>query len=231
MIIWMVERLFYAAAPKILKILEEPPEKTLFILIAEDPEQVISTIRSRTLLVKIQKILTEDIRDHLKKNYKLGEKEAGIIARQSGGSIKLAINRMQQVEEEQFNFNTFRDWMRLCFAKDINGLIGFCGEISRIGREKQKSLLLYGLSILQSSNMLSLTSEPPVSRNDEETTFIKKISPYIHPGNLVLFAGLFETAIYHIERNAYAQLLFMDVSMQSLHLFHEDGKPAKRSGR
>ncbi len=231
MIIWMVEKLFYAAAPKILKILEEPPEKTLFILITEDPEQVISTIRSRTLLVKIPRLQAEDIRDHLKKNYKLGEKEAGIIARQSGGNFKSALNRMQQVEEEQFNFNTFRDWMRYCFGRNIAGLIQFSAEVSRIGREKQKSLLLYGLRILQSGNTLSFTSELPASSSDEEMTFIRKIAPYIHAGNLPAFAELFETAIRHIERNAYSQLLFMDVSLQVLRLFHEEGKPGKSSVR
>ncbi|HTX87748.1 MAG TPA: hypothetical protein VMC08_02075 [Bacteroidales bacterium] len=231
MILWMAEKLFYSAAPKILKILEEPPEKTLFILIAEDPEQVIPTIRSRTLLVKIPKIDPEDIREHLKLKFRLGEKEAGILARQSGGNIKLAIHRMQQVEEEQFNFRTFREWMRFCFANDIAGLIGFSAEISRIGREKQKSLLLYGLKTLQACNLLSLTGGEPVTRSEEEMTFIRKMSPFIHPSNLPSFAGLFETALYHIERNAYSQLLFMDVSLQCIRLFHEAGKPVKRTGR
>jgi DNA polymerase-3 subunit delta' len=219
MIIWMVEKLFYAAAPKILKILEEPPEKTLFILISEDPEQVISTIRSRNLLVKIPKIRLEEVKNYLRKNFKLGEKEAGIIARQSGGNLKLAVNRIRQVEEEQFHFNTFRDWMRLCFAKDIIGLVNFSSEISKAGREKQKSLMLYGLKVLQVANTLNFNKEKPAFRNEEESTFVTRIAPFFSPENLPEFTSVLETAIFHIERNANAQLLFMDVSLQVLGLF------------
>jgi len=220
MIIWMAEKLFYAAAPKILKILEEPPDKTLFILISEDPEQVISTIRSRTLLVKIPKIRMEELREYLKKNFNLGEKEAGIIARQSGGNLKLAINRLRQIEDEQVHFKTFRDWMRLCFAKDMIGLINFSSEIPKTGREKQKSLLLYGLRILQTSNALTYTDSQPLFQTDEENTFIKNISPFFQPDRLPEFADLFEKAIYHIERNAFAPVLFMDLSLQVMRLFH-----------
>jgi DNA polymerase III subunit delta' len=150
MIIWMAERIFHSAAPKILKILEEPPEKTLFMLITEDPEQIISTIRSRTLLVKIPRITVEDVRKYLVEKHKCGEKEAGIIARQSSGNLKLALHRLQKTEEDNYNFSTFRDWMRLCFASKVPDLISFSDKIARIGRENQKSFFLYSLRIIQS---------------------------------------------------------------------------------
>jgi DNA polymerase-3 subunit delta' len=227
MIVWMAEKLFYSAAPKILKILEEPPEKTLFILISEDPEQVIATIRSRALPVKIPKIRMEDLREHLKKTFKLGEKEAGIIARQSGGNIKIALNRLRQIEEEQIQFTTFRDWMRLCFAKDMIGLVNFSSETAKTGREKQKSLLFYGLRILQSCNALKYTDSLPLFQTDQENIFIRNISPFFKPERLPEFAGLFETAIYHIERNAFAPVLFMDLSLQAMQLFHGELKTVR----
>jgi DNA polymerase III subunit delta' len=228
MILWMVEKLYYSAAPKILKILEEPPEKTLFILISEDPELIISTIRSRTLLIKIPKITEGDLTRYLGAKHGMNEKEAASVARRSGGNLKLALNKLQQTEDEKYNFITFQKWMRLCFAKDIQGLIGFSGEISKIGRENQKNLLQYALGVIRSCGSLNFgTGDAPASTGDE-LEFIRKISPYISSSNIIPFTDLFNNAIYHIERNAYPQALFLDVSLRALRLFESAPKKIAR---
>jgi DNA polymerase III subunit delta' len=225
MIIWMVEKLYYSAAPKILKILEEPPEKTLFILITEDPEQIISTILSRTLLVKIPRVSQKEISEHLVKKYKASGQEADIIARQANGNLKLAEQKFQRQGEDVANFTLFRDWMRLCFKKDIIGLVSFSADLSKIGRENQKNLLHYALQIVQSCGRLEYTQDRLVLSAGEEMEFIQKISPYINSSNLTSFHELFNTALYHIERNAYPNTLFMDVSLNILQLF---GKVTKK---
>ncbi len=224
MVIWMVEKLHYAAAPKILKILEEPPEKTLFLLISENPELIISTILSRTLLVKIPGITHEELRDYLIKKFNLTKNEAENIARQSNGNLKLAIKKYQHLEEDQVNLNMFRDWMRLCFAKDIIGLVSFSGELAKIGRENQKNLLHYALQIVQSCARLQYNQDWLVLSAGEEMEFIQKITPYINSSNLTSFNDLFNNALYHIERNAYPQTLFMDVSLNILQLFAKISK-------
>jgi DNA polymerase III subunit delta' len=224
MVIWMVEKLYYAAAPKILKILEEPPEKTLFLLICEDPEQIISTILSRTLLVKIPRTSQEEIRKYLETKFSVAPKEAETIARQANGNLQLAVKKYQLYEEDQGNFRMFRDWMRLCFAKDIAGLVNFSGELSKIGRENQKNLLHYALQILQSCARLQYTQDRLVLSAGEEMEFIKKISPFINSSNFTSFHDLFNNALYHIERNAYPQTLFMDVSLNILQLFAKSSK-------
>jgi DNA polymerase-3 subunit delta' len=221
MILWMVEKLYYAAAPKILKILEEPPEKTLFILITEDPEQVISTIRSRTLLVKIPKISVQDLTVYLTDKKGLGVREAGIIARQSYGNLKQALNRLQHIEEDQFNFTNFRNWMLLCFDNKVADLLGFSGEIARIGRENQKDFLLYALRVIGVCATLVFGNEDQVAAEGEELKFLNKISAYINPSNYVRFSELFNTALYHVERNAHPQTLFFDVSLKASRLFQE----------
>lgn len=193
MILWMVEKLFYAAAPKLLKILEEPPEKTLFILISEDPDQIISTIRSRTLMVKIPRSRID-----------------------------------RKTTEETSYFTTFRDWMRLCFARDYPGLVSHVAELSKIGRENQKNLLLYGLKIIQSCASVNFNNPELVVSRGEEMDFIIKISPFINSSNLLRFTELFNTALYHIERNAYPQALFLDVSFQVIRLFGQDFKKKYR---
>ncbi len=225
MIIWMAEKLNYAAAPTILKILEEPPEKTLFILIAEDTEQIIPTIRSRTLLVKIPRITVNDVQEYLVGKHQAGEREAGIIARQSSGNLKLALNRLQKVEEDNYNFNTFRSWMRFCFSSNkIPDLINFSGEIAKIGRENQKSFFLYALKVIQSCISIRFDREDLVFSDADELNFIKNFSSYINPSNAGVFSEMFNTALYHIERNAYPQTLFLDISLQAHRVFRDTAK-------
>jgi DNA polymerase III subunit delta' len=224
MIIWMAEKFYYAAAPTILKILEEPPEKTLFILITEDPEQLIATIRSRTLLVKIPKITIQEVTDYLVTKRQAGEREAGIIARQSGGNLRLALNRLQHIEEDHYNFTTFRSWMRLCFSAKIPELIEFSNEIARIGRENQKGFFLYALKVIQLCINVGHGNEAVVASDGDELVFIKNFSVYINLSNVSLFSDLFNNALYHIERNAHPQTLFLDVSLQSVRIFRETYK-------
>jgi DNA polymerase-3 subunit delta' len=221
MILWMVEKLYYAAAPKILKILEEPPEKTLFILITEDPELVISTIRSRTLLVKIPKFSINDLTAYLIEKKTVGEREAGIIARQSYGNLKQALNRLQHIEEDSFNFTNFRKWMLLCFENNIVEMVGVSGELARIGRENQKDFLLYAMKVIGFCSTIVFGNEDHVTAETEELKFLKKISAYINPTNYVRFSELFNTALFHVERNAYPQALFLDVSLKAARLFQE----------
>jgi len=221
MILWMVEKLYYAAAPKILKILEEPPDKTLFILITEDPDQVISTIRSRTLLVKIPKIADSDLVTYLTGKHGLGEREANIIAKQSYGNLNLALNRLEHVEKDSYNFTNFRKWMLLCFDNKIIDLVGFSGEIARIGRENQKDFLLYALKVIGNCSALVFGSREQVAAEGEELKFLTKISAYINPSNYLRFSELFNNAMYHVERNAYPQTLFLDVSLKAASLFQE----------
>ena len=221
MILWMVEKLYYAAAPKILKILEEPPEKTLFILITEDPDQVITTIRSRTLLVKIPKLEIKDLTAYLVEKQGIEEREAGIIARQSYGNLKQAVHRLQHTEEDQFNFINFRKWMLLCYDNKVAEMVGFSAEIARIGRENQKDFLLYALKVIGNCFPFAFGDEEQVAAAGEEMKFLKKISAYINPSNYSRFSDLFNTALYHIERNAHPQTLFLDVSLKAAELFRE----------
>jgi DNA polymerase-3 subunit delta' len=194
MILWMVEKLFYAAAPKLLKILEEPPDKTLFLLVSEDPDQIISTIRSRTLLVKIP-----------------------------GGDI-----RRENEAEDSVNFTAFRNWMRLCFVKDVIALVNWSNEVAKTGRENQKSLLLYALKVIDLCTSINYGKGKNEITMNEESQFILKISPFFTSHNLIQFTQLFNTALYHVERNGHAPTLFLDVSLQAIRLFHTSSKKQTR---
>jgi len=193
MIIWMVEKLFYAAAPKILKILEEPPEKTLFLLISEDPDQIFSTIVSRCLMVRIP-----PDRDVIRADDDTGEK---------------------------LYFTTFARWMRLCYSMKVPELIGFASEMAKAGREKQKAFLQYSLHILALCPGVIYGQAGRAGTGKEEAGFLEKFAPIIDSAGLAGFHDLFNTAIYHVERNAYAPALFLDLSLKIVHLFRPDFVP------
>jgi len=192
MIIWMAEKLYYSAAPKILKILEEPPEKTLFLLISDEPGLIIPTILSRTLLVKIP-----------------SDTEQTCESR----------------EEEKVHFESFRQWMLWCFAGQILELVKFAGEMAKSGREKEKSFLLYGLHIFGFCASYNAGLLTRVISEGKELEFIKKFSGFITLENVAEFSNLFNTAVYHIERNAHGPTLFLDLSLNMVRLFKPNFVP------
>ena len=218
MIIWMADKLFHAAAPKILKILEEPPEKTLFILITEDQDKILATIRSRTQIVKIPKIKDEVLIQALLDKKKCTNDEATRVVNLSDGSYQLAVKNLKSDEDEQQNFLLFRKWMRLCFKPDVTGIVSFVGDISKIGREKQKSFLNYALRTALNGILLNLNQDDLVKLENDEFDFTKKFSPFINPVNIQQFTEEFNEALFHIERNANPSILFLDLSLKSMRL-------------
>ncbi|MCK4407211.1 MAG: DNA polymerase III subunit delta [Bacteroidales bacterium] len=219
MIIWMVEKLYYSAAPKILKILEEPPGKTLFILVSENHDQIIKTIISRTQLVKIPKISNKDLKEVLLKKLNCTEEKAQRIVNFSRGSYKEALINIHKNEEEKDNFENFRKWMRLCFLNNFIDIHKFVSEIAKTGREKQKSFLAFALKIVREILLINYGNNDLVKLNDEELDFTQKISPYINPANGIRFSEEFNKALFHIERNANPSIVFMDLSITATKLF------------
>ncbi|MBU2649818.1 MAG: DNA polymerase III subunit delta [Bacteroidetes bacterium] len=221
MIIWMAERLYYSAAPKILKILEEPPDKTLFILISEDQDEIINTILSRTQIVKIPRFEDKDLQELLTRQTQHTEEDIRRAAMASGGNLHSAKSFLEATEREKFNFETFRNWMRLCFKKDIIGIEGFVGEVARSTREELKSLFRYALMVSRNSLLIHYNQNKNVFLPPEEMDFNVKIAPFLQPAVLERFVGIFEEGHNHIERNAYAPLTLMDMSLRIMELFRE----------
>ncbi|HNY07381.1 MAG TPA: DNA polymerase III subunit delta [Bacteroidales bacterium] len=213
MIIWMVEKLFHSAAPKILKILEEPPEKTLFILISENQDVIINTILSRTQLVKIPKIANNDLYQELHQHYESDPVELKQIINQANGNYIEAINLLNDSETEKKNFILFRQWMRNCFQNKIAPNLEIISEISKFSREKQKAFLNYGLRTIRHCLLYQYTPPTTIKLEGEEMEFIAKFSAFINSSNALQFTDEFNKAIFHIERNANASVLFLDLSL------------------
>jgi len=216
MIIWYPERFNIASGNKLLKIIEEPPSKTLFILVAHDAEQIISTILSRTQLVKIGRIKEEVLQSELVKKYGLEDAVANKIAHQSDGNF---INAQKLIEhsalEEEFH-ELFKIWMRSAFKGNVPGLITWSEEIAKtaFGREKQKQFLKYALHLVRESLIKNYGDSEMERIAENEAKFLSNFAPYVHGANCIEIIELFNHASYHIERNANPKILFLDVSLK-----------------
>jgi len=217
-ILWMAEKMRTDTANKLLKLLEEPPEKTVFLLIAEDAEELLATIKSRTALVKIPALDTASIEIALQQRYGCDPQQARDAAMISEGNWLTACQSFKDFEDHKFFFATFQQWMRLCFRAAYPEIIDFSANIKTIGREKQKELLDYGLRIIRNSLLFNNNLTEIVMLPEDEKTFNSKFAPFVNSANLAQIAEVFDEAIRHIERNGNAQLVFTDMSFQMVRL-------------
>ncbi len=211
-IIWMVEKIYPTAAPKILKILEEPPEKTLFLLISEDHENIISTIKSRAQLIKIPKLGNKEIEKALIDKKNCEPEEARKIATLSDGNYIEALQLLDNKDEDDYYFKKFQQWMRLCYKINITELNKFIDEIASIGRERQKQFFTYSLKIIRESLNYNFKNNYLLKFDSEVLIFVKNFSTQINEANIYEIVEEFNKALYHIERNANPKILFMDLS-------------------
>jgi len=220
-IIYLAERLQLSASNKLLKIFEEPPNKTLILMIAERYELILPTVRSRAQLIRIPQLKDKVIVQSLKENTEvtLSEKKLSQIAALSNGNWNKALQLIDDQSDSQFNFLKFREWMRLCFVpSNYVKLMSLTQELARLPREKQKKFLAYGLNVVHNTLLANSNLDNKIRAMQEEADYFKKFSPYINLANSNQVYELFNNAIYHLERNANAGILFGDLSMQMIEL-------------
>lgn len=219
-IIWMAEKLNNQAANKLLKLLEEPAEKTVFILVAENQEELLATVRSRTVLVKIPKLRLHDVENALMKQHNCTEQEANKAASLANGNWSLALHYLNDQENENFYSRCFQKWMRYCFRFSASELIDFiANDIKPLGREKQKDFLTYGLNMFHNVLLVNNGLINHVLIPDDEKTFLNNFAPFVTYNNIDLICELFEESINQIERNGNASLIFLDNSFKIYNYF------------
>jgi DNA polymerase-3 subunit delta' len=220
LIIWLPEKMNDSTANKLLKLIEEPPPKTLFILVSENTESIIKTILSRVQLIKIPKIDEASVRAVLKaESRQFSDDKINEIIRISEGNLSKAIFLLRNTEQEQSseNFLWFVDLMRNAFALKVDSLINWTDEISVAGREGQKSFLEYALQILRENFILNINPQNQnkiVFLTAEEKKFSEKFYKYIHSNNIYTIYDEFTEAYNHIERNGNGKLIFLDLALK-----------------
>ncbi|MTI39875.1 ATP-binding protein [Fulvivirga lutimaris] len=210
MIIWLPEFMHPTAANGILKILEEPPEKTLFILVSNDKERLLTTITSRTQIVTIPQFADEDIKSILIETNGLDEAKASQLAHLADGDLNNAFKLAQQTENDSHDF--FAKWMRSCFSRNFSDLVNMADEFHGSNKLSQRSLLKYALNTFRES--LLYQNAPNLNRvNGSVLDFIKNFSKVLHQSKIVKMSNLIDEAYYHLERNGSPKMIFLDLSL------------------
>lgn len=221
LIMWMPERMNIASANKLLKIIEEPPDKTLFLLVANNHEELLPTIISRLQLIKISRFQDEDIIETLQNQYSLNEGRAKRLAFLSDGSMLAAIEmaKMEGEDAENEFLDYFIEWMRMSWSvsKKIEVMKDICKwaeKIGSMGREQQKSFIKYCLYLIRESMMMQSGANSLVKLTGKEMDFIQKFAVQINIHNSLLLNDAFNGAYAAIERNANGKILFQDLSFK-----------------
>lgn len=216
MIIWLPEKMHQATANKLLKMIEEPPEKTLFLLVSEEPDKVIPTILSRCQMVKIPAFKPGDIEKYLVKRFGITREKASDIARVSTGSITRAVELCQYEESSLSNLDAFKRLMRFAWKRDVISLIDWSEEIATTGREAQKNFISFALRLLRENLMLTLgqMKNNLVFLAGEEEAFSGNFHPFINQQNIYKLTDEFNTGYSHIEANGNAKIIFLDLALK-----------------
>jgi DNA polymerase-3 subunit delta' len=228
MVIWMAEKLHHTVAPRFLKILEEPPDKTLFLLIAEAQEQIIPTVLSRTQIIKVPGIEDQVLHETLIARMGCSEEEAGNAVNIAHGNYIRARTYVQDTGAYSANMILFRDWMRLCFRKDFKGLDKFISKASGMTRDELKDFFQYALGVVRNELMIHYENEPLLRTSADENEFLSNFSPFMNSVNIQHFNDVFNHAYHSIERNANASITLMDLSLKAIRLMAM--KPVGKAG-
>ncbi|MCL2682001.1 MAG: hypothetical protein FWE63_00780 [Bacteroidales bacterium] len=212
-ILWMVEKFYHDISTRLLKVLEEPSDGTVFLLISENSNQIPATILSRTQLVRVPKLSDDIIQNYLQDRYEISAEEAANIAVQAKGNLLEAETIVARTDEDNFNHTNFVDWMRICLKVETPKMDEFSRKMRDLGRERLKLFLNHALDKVRWTVMINYQNTDQVLVSPEERAFLTKFSPYIHSNNLIKFTTEIEKAIYHVERNANGHLVMLDLSI------------------
>jgi DNA polymerase-3 subunit delta' len=216
MIIWLPEKMHQATANKLLKLLEEPPDKTLFLLVSDEPDKLPPTILSRCQMLKIPRFTDNDIVEYLKTNLGAGQDKASGIARVANGNIIRAMELFENEDSSLGLLADFKSLMRFAWKRDVISLINWSEEMSATGREAQKNFISFSLRILRENLMLSLDQKKNdlVFLSGEEASFSENFHPFIHKENIYSLTEEFNLAYSHIEANGNARIVFLDLALK-----------------
>ncbi len=227
MIIWMAEKMNIAASNKLLKLIEEPPAKTIFLLITENEDQIITTIRSRCQALHFPVLSEQDIANELLLREKCSESDALKIATQAEGNYNKAVHLLHQDANDLIFEQWFIAWIRTAFkakgnAAVIQELVVWSETIAKTGRETQKQFLDYCLQFFRQALLLNYKSPELVFLETQTPKFnLQNFAPFVHSENILAIEKELNDALYHIERNGNPKIILLDLSMKLTRFLHK----------
>lgn len=205
MIVWLPEKMHEACANKLLKMIEEPPANTVFLLVSENPDRVIGTIQSRTQSLPVPPIDEESMRAVCKSQE---------LVHLANGNYLKAIKLTENSEETRQQLELFKSIMRNCWKRDVKNMRTEAENFAGLGRERQKLFLSYAGNLMRENFFYRLNMPEINYINSEEAGFSKNFSPYVNENNVIDLITELALAERHIESNVNPRMVFFDLSMK-----------------
>lgn len=221
MIIWLPEKMHPVCANKLLKLLEEPPSKTVFLLVSEAPDQILQTIQSRTQRFNVRKLDNTCISDALQKNFGLQIQDAESVAHLSNGNYIKALETIHLSEDNKLFFELFVNLMRLSYQRKIREMKLWSEQVAAMGRERQKNFLGYCQRMIRENFIYNFRQKDLVYMNNEEMNFSSRFAPFINERNVMGIMNELSEAQLHVEQNVNPKMIFFDFSLKMIVLLKQ----------
>ena len=215
-IIWLPEKMQLACSNKLLKLLEEPPEKTVFLLVSEAPDLILPTILSRTQRFNIRKIDEASIAQVLQQKYGVQQATSVTIAHLANGNFIKALETIHLNEESQLFFELFVNLMRLSYQRKIREMKLWSEQVAALGRERQKNFLSYCQRMIRENFIYNLHQKELVYMTPDEQNFSTRFAPFVNERNVIGIMNELSEAQQHIEQNVNAKMVFFDFSLKMI---------------
>ena len=216
MIIWLPEKMNEDCANKLLKIIEEPPAETLFLLVSENAEPILPTILSRTQRIEIPRIADADIAAALVQRYVLDGQMVRTIAVQSGGDWEKAEGMLVVNSTKAQYLELFMTLMRMAYKRDIKAMKQWSEQVAALGRERQKALLEYCQRMIRENFIMNFKRAEMLYLSREEHDFSVRFSPFVNENNIFGIMEELSEAQKHIEQNVNAKMIFFDMALRMI---------------
>lgn len=213
-LIWLPERMNLTSANKLLKLLEEPPLKTFFLLVSEHPELLLETIRSRVQVFAVTRIDDESVSEALTERQGIAPEDARRIARIANGDWMKALEEIDADNENKEFFALFVTLMRKAYAKDVKSLKAWSQTVADFGREKQKRLIAYMMQMVRENFMFNFHNPQLCYMTQAEEAFAQKFAPFINERNVLLFQNRLQLMMRDISQNANGKLQFFNFALE-----------------
>lgn len=215
-IIWLPEKMKEVGSNKLLKIIEEPPKDTLFLLVSEEPDKIIATILSRTQRVDVPRIAQEDVELALQSRLGLSFDDAKMIAQQSAGNWEQAEELISLSEDKARYLELFMQLMRVAYARNIRDMKAWSEQVAALGRERQKRLLDYCQRMIRENFIMNFKETGMNYMSQAERNFSVRFSPFVNERNIFGIMEELSEAQRHIEQNVNAKMVFFDMSLRMI---------------
>lgn len=215
-VLWLPERMNVEMANKLLKMIEEPPVKTHFLLVSEDPERVLGTIQSRVQRINVPALSEKEICEALRSRLALPEEEAQVMAHVAQGSYTEALKRLEAGNEEQLFFDLFKQLMRLSYMRRIKDMRRWSETIAELGRERQKRFLGYCQKLLRENFMYNFHSADLNYQTTSENEFSVNFARFINEKNVIKIMDELSDAQRDIEQNVNPKMVFFDFALKMI---------------